>query len=70
METEKLNSVATSLRDSGVKILAVGVGDKVGQRELNIIAGNSLNVFSVSDTDSLNELVENIVSSTCNGKKN
>uniref|UniRef100_A0A7M5WXB5 Uncharacterized protein n=1 Tax=Clytia hemisphaerica TaxID=252671 RepID=A0A7M5WXB5_9CNID len=62
---EELISVASSLRESGVKILAVGVGDKVWEDELNIIAGNSMNVFSVSDADSLNELIENIILSTC-----
>ena len=56
-QREKLISIATSLRDSGVKIIAVGVGDKVGEGELNIIAGNSLNVFNVSNAGSLNKYV-------------
>eukprot|EP00111_Clytia_hemisphaerica_P010998 TCONS_00032248-protein len=54
----QLISESNALRESGVKVLAVGVGSGVGEEELNIIAGNSLNVFNVSDASHLSDIIE------------
>ncbi|XP_066926759.1 serine-rich adhesin for platelets-like [Clytia hemisphaerica] len=62
----QLISESNALRESGVKVLAVGVGSGVGEEELNIIAGNSLNVFNVSDASHLSDIIEEIVPISCN----
>ncbi|XP_066936885.1 serine-rich adhesin for platelets-like, partial [Clytia hemisphaerica] len=62
----QLISESNALRESGVKVLAVGVGSGVGEEELNIIAGNSLNVFNVYDASHLSDIIEEIIPISCN----
>lgn len=63
---------AQNLRDSGVKILAVGVGDQVKESQLNEMATDpdSENVFTVENFDSLGKIVKMIKDKACPGESN
>lgn len=55
---------ATALRNFGAEILVVGVG-ATNVNELNAIAGNSSNVFSVSNFADLQTVSNTIATSAC-----
>ncbi|XP_059166956.1 collagen alpha-4(VI) chain-like [Physella acuta] len=58
------SAAAKVLRDRGVNILAIGVGD-ASDKELNQITGNSSNVFKTESYDRLSNLKDTLVSRIC-----
>jgi len=65
--SEDYHVVNKPLRDKGVKVIAVGVGNKIYKDELIKIAlGKEENVFQVSDFDKLSkELLQPIIDMSC-----
>ncbi|XP_066936875.1 uncharacterized protein [Clytia hemisphaerica] len=60
-----LKAAADTLRNSGVNILAVGVGSGINNNELNIISGSYSNIFSVTNAYYLTSIVSKIKSVSC-----
>ncbi|XP_066930347.1 cuticlin-6-like isoform X3 [Clytia hemisphaerica] len=60
-----VEEASSKLLNSAVKVLVVGVGSGVVQAELEAIAGDKFNIFSVSGNDQLNSLVEAILPPIC-----
>lgn len=61
---------AARARNQDIVLLAVGIGPAVNQRELEGIASwpQTSNVFNVEDFDSFDNIMEDVVSSICNGE--
>ena len=66
---ELLGSVAMMLRRTSISPMAnAKFAGKMAKESYDIIAGNSINVFNVSDASHLSDIVEEIVPVTCNGE--
>ena len=61
----------SSTQAKGVKVIAVGVGNRINKEELKKIAmGKEENVFQVSDFDKLSrELLQPIIDTSCTTAK-
>lgn len=59
--------VAEELRELGIHLFAVGIGDEVNQTELMNIAGGPRNVFSADSFDDLSgsQVADNLVNLAC-----
>jgi uncharacterized protein YegL len=55
---------AQSLKDDGIHILSIGVGDEVNKQQLREISSNN-RVFSVADFDSLLDIINELVDTVC-----
>ncbi len=57
-------------RAQGIQIIAVGVGPNVRVRELHGMASFpvSSNIFSVDDFQSLDDIIESVVDTICDGE--
>lgn len=64
-------TVAEEIRNSGIHIMVIGIGDEVDVNELKGIAGSDKNIFTGVSFDEVitSDFVEKISSSTCNGSK-
>ncbi|KAK0041752.1 collagen alpha-6(VI) chain [Biomphalaria pfeifferi] len=56
---------AERLKNSGVKVIAVGVGISISHAELLAIASDEKDIFNVSDYSVLNEIKNALVTSAC-----
>uniref|UniRef100_A0A2C9KNZ1 VWFA domain-containing protein n=1 Tax=Biomphalaria glabrata TaxID=6526 RepID=A0A2C9KNZ1_BIOGL len=56
---------AERLKNSGVKVIAVGVGNSISRAELLAIASNEKDIFNVSDYSVLNDIKNALVTSAC-----
>ena len=63
-----LRVASAKLLNAAVKVLVVGVGSGVVQEELEMIAGDTFNIFSVTGTDQLNSIVEAMLPPICRGE--
>jgi len=61
--------VAQELRNRGVKVVAVGIGDATNKTTLNAVTGDEKYVFIVPGFDSLSDksFVQQVLRATCNG---
>lgn len=53
------------LQDQGVKILAIGFGDRVNRKDLEILTGNVNNIFAENDNRDIDKLQEEVASQVC-----
>lgn len=53
------------LQDQGVKILAIGFGDRVNRKDLEILTGSVNNIFAAKDNRDINKLQEEVASKVC-----
>ena len=60
-------SIAQDLRDLGIHLIAVGIGDEINETELTNIAGGSGNVFTADSFDDLtgSKVAEHLVNVAC-----
>jgi von Willebrand factor type A domain len=61
-------AAAQRLKASGVKVIAVGVGQHISNNELLTIASTPADIFSVNDYSVLNDIKQELTVSTCNGE--
>ncbi|KAK3798993.1 hypothetical protein RRG08_050229 [Elysia crispata] len=63
-------AAAKKLRDAGVTVFSIGVGNQTDQTELNAIASDphSTHVFSVDDFDSLSGIIGSLLKGVCETK--
>lgn len=66
-DTIATKAQADMLKQEGVDIIAVGVGENVNTEELNDMASGSNHVFTVSDFSVLNTIREDIKKAACEG---
>lgn len=53
------------LQDQGVKILAIGFGDRVNRKDLEILTGSVNNIFAAKDNRDIDKLQEEVASKVC-----
>ncbi|XP_078489329.1 integrin alpha-M-like [Ciona intestinalis] len=58
----KLKDAAKNARNKGIVLVSVGVGTDVNDDQLLVIAGNKARVFQATDYNTLDEVVNNVVS--------
>uniref|UniRef100_A0A2C9KYL6 VWFA domain-containing protein n=1 Tax=Biomphalaria glabrata TaxID=6526 RepID=A0A2C9KYL6_BIOGL len=58
-------TAATQLKQSGVKVIAIGVGSSISQAELQAIASTPADIFNVNDYKVLDDIRANLVNTAC-----
>ncbi|KAJ8308221.1 hypothetical protein KUTeg_013095, partial [Tegillarca granosa] len=56
---------AYALHNQGIKTFSIGIGDAVGQRELQTIATDASMVFNVADFNALSTIQKSLTETTC-----
>ena len=71
VDAEDPKSIAKEIRDSGVKLLVIGIGQGINKTELTNIGGGDDNVYSAASFDELigGQFIDTIVASGCDKGK-
>ncbi len=55
-----IEEAAATATSKGIDVVAIGIGDNVSKKELEILAGDAARVFTVEEMDNLTTLVSSI----------
>jgi hypothetical protein len=68
--TRQISGPARQLKNSGVVIFSVGIGQSLSMQELRVMASDPVNqrVITLDNFSQLDRLAEHLSSQTCNGR--
>ena len=65
IEDEKLKQLSSELRNAGIRLLAVGIGSGVNEKQLKLIAGDDANAITATDFNHLKDKLGSLVKKAC-----
>ena len=64
-DAESLDKAANPLHDQGARVFVVGIGSEISENELQMIAKDSSNVFTVESFENLRNAARDVAASAC-----